>query len=109
MVEENKPEEKSEGDKPEEKKESSEGDSDPEEPASSPLLDETKKTVSELNKATEEMKIERKKMEKVSSDLALQGKGLMAKPDSKTPEEIETNRRVKEIGNATGAAWAEKM
>ena len=83
-----------EGDKKPDAKENGESNDKPDEkgddsPASSPLLDETKKTVEELNKATAEMKKERAKMEKVSSDLALQGKGLITKtpPPKATDEE----------------------
>lgn len=63
-----------------------------EENTTSPLLEATQAATKDLNDATEASKKERTKMEKVSSDLMLQGKGMMSKPDpvEETPAQYNT-------------------
>ena len=57
-----------------------------EETNTSPLIEKTNEASERLEKATTEMEKERKKIEKVSSDLMLQGKGLMGKPEQAKKE-----------------------
>ena len=74
----------------------------------SPLIEKANEAAERLEKATSEMEKERSKMEKVSSDLTLQGKGIVQTGTPLSKEEQESNARVQRIGEAAGAQWAEK-
>ncbi len=76
----------------------------------SPTLEEAKAINAEKKDLLDREEILQTRKEKLHAEEMVSGKGVMQQGQpQKSEEEQASDARVKEIGQATGAAWAEKM